>query len=372
MSPSTSTRDWLVLARTPGLGPRTLADLRRRCGEPGDILSAGRNAWHEAGLPEAGCAWLSAPDTALLDGDRDWLAQDGHHLITIDDQAYPAILREIPAAPPWLFAVGDTDLLATPGFAVVGSRNPSRDGIEHARGFAAELASAGLAVTSGLADGIDAAAHAGALDVDGMTVAVCATGLDRVYPARNRDLARRIGDAGLLISEFPLGTPARRGHFPRRNRIIAGLAAGTLVVEAARQSGSLITAHRALEYGRGVFALPGSVHNPLARGCHRLIRDGARLVESVGDIFEEIAPQLPADATPSAQTGPETDTRSDPDALAPEYRALLDCVGDRPVGVDELVERAGLTADAVSSMLLILELQGFVAPGPGGVFTRNR
>lgn len=372
MSLHPQTRDWLTLARTPGLGPRALSHLRQRHSQPAEILRAGTARWREAGLSDAACAWLSQPDSARLDSDVDWLSQDAHHLITIDDPAYPDVLRQTPAPPPWLFAIGDTDLLNTPGFAIVGSRNPSPDGIEHARDFAAELARAGLAVISGLADGIDAAAHAGALEADAMTIAVCATGLDRVYPARNKDLARRIGDAGLLLSEFPLGTTARRGHFPRRNRIIAGLAAGTLVVEAARQSGSLITAHRAMEYGREVFALPGSVHNPLARGCHRLIREGARLVESVDDIFEEIAPQLPTTTVQNAPSDTETNVATTPDALGPEYQTLLDCVGDKPVAVDELVERSGLTADAVSSMLLILELQGLVTPGPGGVFTRNR
>lgn len=372
MSPAANARDWLILAHAPGLGPRTLANLRERYARPDQILAAGPEKWRAAGLSQAGCDWLADPDNALLEADLDWLAPTNHHLITLDDPAYSTLLREIPAAPPWLFAVGDTDLLRAPGFAIVGSRNPSRDGIEHARDFAGELARAGLAVISGLADGIDAAAHAGALDAEGMTIAVCATGLDRVYPARNRDLARRIGDAGLLVSEFPLGTMARRGHFPRRNRIIAGLAAGTLVVEAARQSGSLITAHRAMEYGREVFALPGSVHNPLARGCHRLIREGARLVECVSDIFEEIAPQLSVNLETSAQPESTASGPADPNALDADYRALLDCVGDQPVGVDALMARAGLTAEAVSSMLLILELQGFITPGSGGAFTRNR
>lgn len=366
-------REWLTLARAPGLGPRTLGKLRAQLGRrPADLLAAGPSKWRAAGLSQDGCDWLAHPHCATLDADLEWLAQDGHHLISLDHPAYSDLLRETPDAPPWLFAVGDTDLLKAPGFAIVGSRNPSRDGIEHARDFAAEMAAAGLAIVSGLADGIDAAAHAGALGVNGMTLAVCATGLDRVYPARNRDLARRIGENGLLLSEFPLGTGPRRGHFPRRNRIIAGLAIGTLVVEAARQSGSLITAHRAMDFGREVFALPGSVHNPLARGCHRLIREGARLVEHVGDIFEEIMPQLPAQpadrepaASPQASTSP-------PGTLAPDYLALLDCVGDKPVNVDELVERSQLTADAVSSMLLILELQDFITSGPGGVFTRKR
>lgn len=364
--------DWLTLARTPGLGPRTLANLRNHCASPRDMLAGGATVWREAGLSQAGCDWLTAPDTSKLETDLAWLEAHDHHLITIDDPIYPALLRNSPAAPPWLFAIGDTDLLNAPGVAIVGSRNPSHDGIDHARDFARELANSGLAVISGLADGVDAAAHAGALDVSGMTIAVCATGLDRVYPARNRDLARNIGDAGLLLSEFPLGTTARRGHFPRRNRIIAGLATGTLVVEAARQSGSLITAQRAMEYGHEVFALPGSVHNPLARGCHQLIRQGARLVESVADIFEEITPQLPARHEPhNQQDAPDSAASGHAQTLPSAHQALLECVGDKPVGVDALVERSGLTADAVSSTLLILELQGHVAAKPGGTFARR-
>lgn len=367
-------RAWLILARTPGLGPRTLEALRARCGDsPDAILAARRGTWRDAGLPAAGCDWLAAPDATTIAEDQAWLAQPGHDLITRDDPRYPRLLAELPDAPAWLFTIGDTDLLAAPGFAVVGSRNPSRDGIEHARGFAAELAGAGLAVVSGLADGIDAAAHAGALDAEGMTVAVCGTGLDRVYPARNRELARRIAETGLLVSEYARGTPALRANFPRRNRIIAGLSVGVLVVEAARTSGSLITARLGRDHGREVFALPGSIHNPLARGCHRLIREGARLAESSADILAEIAPQLPrpaAGAAPSASPAePDQGEAAAPDG---EHQRLLACMGDAPVDVDTLVERAGLTPDAVSSMLLILELQGFVTSGPGGVFTRKR
>lgn len=357
---------WLALTRCPGLGPVSVAALLARYGNVAKICAGSTSGWRAAGVSAAGIAWLRAPDADLLAADKAWLEVPGHHLIVRGDARYPVALAESPDAPPWLFGVGDADLLAAPGLAIVGSRNPSRDGLAHAGAFAAAVARAGLAVVSGLASGIDAAAHAGALDANGMTIAVCGTGLNRVYPAANAGLAERIGAQGLLLSEFALDTPARRGHFPRRNRIIAALALGTLVVEAARNSGSLITARYAMEYGRSVFALPGSVHNPLARGCHRLIRDGAKLVEDAGDIFEDIAPQLPRAAAP-AQARAGSDATAGLDA---DHERLLACLGHDPARVDELVERSGLTADAVSSMLLILELQGMVAPAPGGAFTR--
>lgn len=360
--------EWLLLARCPGLGPLTAQRLLLRCGDAAGIIRASASLWREAGLSLAGCHWLQAPDRAALARDREWLAVAGRGLITRQDPRYPEALAAIPDAPAWLFTLGDTDLLASPAFAIVGSRNPSAAGLDHARGFASELARAGLVIVSGLADGIDAAAHAGALAADGMTVALCGTGLDRVYPARNRDLARQIGTNGLLVSEFPPGTAPKPGHFPRRNRLIAGLTLGCLVVEAARTSGSLITARLAMEYGREVFALPGSVHNPLARGCHRLIREGAKLVETTADILEEIAPLVPAGpASAAGQSSPDAGGAA-PD---PEYRELLDCLGHTPARVDDLVERTGLTPEAVSSMLLILELQGLIVSTPGGAFTRK-
>lgn len=358
-------RAWLILARAPGLGPVLVGRLLERYGDAASILAAGRTAWREAGLPEAAREALAEPDENALAADLDWLARPGHALITRNDPNYPAALAEIAQPPPWLFAAGDPDLLNAPGFAIVGSRNASPGGIAHARDFAAEMARSGFAVVSGLAAGIDTAAHEGALAAEGMTVAVCGTGLDRVYPARNRDLARRIAERGLLLSEFTLGTEPKAGNFPRRNRIIAGLAAGTLVVEATRTSGSLITARLALEAGREVFALPGSVDNPLARGCHRLIREGAKLVESAADILEEIAPQLGPGPSRAAAA---PDENGDADTLDADYQRLLACLEHGPAGVDELVERSGLTADTVSSMLLILELRGRVAHAPGGAF----
>lgn len=363
------TRAWLTLARAPGLGATLTGRLLERYGDASAILAAGPAAWREAGVPEAARDALANPDEKALAADLAWLSESGHALITRGESRYPSALAESPQPPAWLFAIGDLDLLHAPGFAIVGSRNPTPAGVTHARDFAAEMARAGFVIVSGLARGIDAAAHEGALAADGMTVAVCATGLDRVYPARNRALARRIAEHGLLVSEFVPGTEPRAGNFPRRNRIIAGLGAGTLVVEAARTSGSLITARLALDAGREVFALPGSVDNPLARGCHRLIREGAKLVESAADILEEIAPQL--GTSPARATGGDRPRDEPGPALDADYDRLLKCLDGGPATIDELVARSGLTADAVSSMLLILELRGQVAVTPGGAFQRT-
>lgn len=297
---------------------------------------------------------------------RAWLEAPGNHLVALDDPRYPDLLRQIPDPPPVLYVHGDPELLGNLQLAIVGSRNPSRGGLENARAFASHLAGAGLTITSGLALGIDAEAHRGALAAGGTTIAVTGTGLDRVYPARHHDLAHAIAEHGALVSEFPPGTPPRPAHFPQRNRIISGLALGTLVVEAARRSGSLVTARHALEQGREVFAIPGSIHNPLARGCHALIRQGAKLVETAEDILEELG-ALAGAAVPehATRTSPEP-----PASLDPEYQRLLDALGHDPVSIDDLVRRSGLTAESVSSMLLILELQGYVAPEAGGRYAR--
>lgn len=363
-------RAWLGLLRVPGLGPAQGLRLLEHYGNPQAALDAGLRDWHCVGIEKA-----REPDWSLVDSDLSWLEQTNHHFVALDDARYPARLREIARPPLGLFCTGDPELLDTVQFALVGSRNPTPQGEAHARAFAATLARRGLVITSGLAMGIDAAAHGGALESGGYTVAVCGTGLDRVYPARNQDLARRIADAGLLVSEFPPGIKALRENFPRRNRIISGLSLGVLVVEAAIKSGSLITARLALEQGREVFALPGSVHNPLARGCHRLIREGAKLVEQADDILEEIGPQLAGtfakgpvnvdNAAPSAPAG-AAQTLLDED-----YLQLLAAMGHAPVTVDALVERSGLTADSVSSMLLILELEGRVTSAPGGAYMIN-
>jgi DNA processing protein len=306
-----------------------------------------------------------------MDGDRelrDWLSQPNHYFLPVSDERYPARLRQISSPPRGLYVVGDPEVLGTAQLAIVGSRNPTPTGLDNAQAFAETLARSGLTITSGLALGIDAAAHRGALEAGGLSVAVCGTGLDRVYPARHRDLARRIAEHGALVSEFPPGTPPLPENFPRRNRIISGLSLGVLVVEAARESGSLITAKQATAQGREVFAIPGSIHNPLSRGCHRLIREGAKLVEEANDVLEEIGPLLPVEAVPSRET--RTDAGAIPD-LDGDYRELMNALGHEPARVDHLVERTGLAADAVASMLLILELRGIVQQAPGGSYLRK-
>ncbi|NHZ69869.1 MAG: DNA-protecting protein DprA, partial [Thermotogales bacterium] len=296
-------------------------------------------------------------------------------LLTCLDPGYPALLKEIPDPPALLFVHGDPDYLNQPQLAVVGSRNPSHDGAALAREFSAHLASSGLTITSGLATGIDGAAHQGALQAGGGTVAVTGTGLDRVYPAKHRQLAHQIAENGALVSEFPPGTLPLPENFPRRNRIISGLSLGTLVVEAALRSGSLITAHAALEQGREVFAIPGSIHNPLARGCHALIREGAKLVETGDHILEELASlvtlclsQANDGVTPKSAAG----ISENPANLDAEYFNLLDLMGYEPVSVDQLVQRSGLTPEQVSSMLLLLELENHVNSSPGGRYSRSR
>ena len=300
-----------------------------------------------------------------VDADLAWADRPGNHLICSRDAAYPELLRHIPDPPLLLYASGNPDCMQAPQIAIVGSRNCTPGGEQNAYDFALQCAGSGLAVTSGLALGIDAAAHRGALAADGATIAVTGTGLDRVYPRANRRLAEEIAEHGLLLSEFPPGTPPKPAHFPQRNRIISGLAVATLVVEAATRSGSLITARLAAEQGREVFALPGSIHNPLTRGCHRLIRDGATLVESADDIAGELASLLGFMLQPSPRRvetpGPAVDA---------EHRALLQHIGYDPVDCDLLVQRSGLTMDKLSSMLVTLELNDLIQSAPGGCYVR--
>ncbi len=305
----------------------------------------------------------------LVETDLAWLRDGpGRGILALCDAAYPRLLRSIADPPPLLYYLGDPDVLGQVQMAVVGSRNPTPGGRETAAAFSRFLARNGLVITSGLARGIDTAAHRGALAAEGYTVAVLGTGVDRVYPAENRALARQIAETGVVVSEFPLGTSARALHFPRRNRIISGLAVGTLVVEAASRSGSLITARLAGEQGREVFAIPGSIQNPMARGCHELIRQGAKLVETAAHILEELPPLMDVAAPGGgAADGPSA---SAPGGLAEDYIALLEAMGYDPVSVDQLVERTGLTANVLSSMLLLLELEGHIGPVAGGLYAR--
>jgi len=327
----------------------------------------------DAHLGSEAHAWLQAPDERRLDLDEAWLAKPGHHLLTIDGDDFPLLLREIGAAPAALFVDGDPTLLWSAQIAVVGARNASIAGLANAKAFARAFAGGGFSVTSGLAEGVDGVAHTAALDAGGKTVAVLGTGIDLVYPRRHTGLAARIVGNGALVSEFPPGTVGRPSHFPRRNRIISGLSLGTLVVEAGLRSGSLTTARHAAEQGREVFALPGSIHNPLARGCHRLIRDGAKLVETAQEVIEDLhaigdllasglrerlaAPETPA---PAFQRAPAPRKRE------PEYACLLAALEETPIALDELVERTRLAPAALSSMLLMLELDGVVVAAGGG------
>ncbi|HHO69287.1 MAG TPA: DNA-protecting protein DprA [Gammaproteobacteria bacterium] len=358
-------RAWLTLAHAPGLGAAGSRALAERCGGAQAVLAAAGRLRAGEDLPAAALEFLRRPDAAVIERDLAWAAGERNYLITLDDPVYPRLLKQIPDPPPVLYLHGEPAAPALLGLALVGSRNPTAGGAATAHDFAAHLAGAGLVIVSGLALGIDAAAHQGALDAGGVTVAVTGTGLDRVYPARHRELAHRIAERGALVSEFPPGTPPLPANFPRRNRLISGLGLGTLVVEAAPKSGSLITARAATEQGREVFAIPGSIHNPLARGCHALIRQGAKLVETADHILEELGP-LAAGSAEQAAPAPDSGAA----ALDADYLRLLECMGYEPVGVDQLVTRSGLTAEQVSSMLLLLELEDQVVSAPGGRYSR--
>jgi DNA processing protein len=305
---------------------------------------------------------IKNPDWAMIDKDLSWLEQQNNSVILFNDKNYPSQLKEIADPPPVLFVRGNPDLLSLPQIAIVGSRNPSTLGEETAFNFAKTLSHYGFVITSGLALGIDGASHRGALNAKGFTIAVAGTGLDRVYPARHKELATEIVKTGVMISEFPPGTTAKANHFPRRNRIISGLCQGLLVVEAAKQSGSLITARMALEQNREVFAIPGSIHNPLARGCNALIREGAKLVETTQDILEELNQFYQQDEKLLPLTMQST--------LDLEQQTLLNRVMFSPTSIDYLVENTGESVEVISSMLLILELQGYLEATAGGCYVR--
>jgi len=316
-------------------------------------------------LPPLAQSFLLLPDEDALREDLQWIAASGVQLFLSTDVGYPAQLLQIPGPPAALFVLGNARALSSPQLAMVGSRSPTPTGRKIARDFATFFARAGLTVTSGLATGIDAESHEGALLGGGCTVAVCGTGLDRVYPTQHGRLASRIREQGALVSEFPPRTPPLKLNFPRRNRLMSGLSRGTLVVEAAQKSGSLITARHAGDQGREVFAVPGSIYNPLARGCHKLIRDGATLVEGPEEVLWEL--KIPYSKEALVQ---RMERRAATPALDKEYEMLLDAVGFEPANVDVLVVRTGLPGETIASMLLVLELEGRIAPYPGGRFGR--
>lgn len=362
-------RYWLALPRVTGLGPVQCQALLSHYGTPRRVFDEGpTDPEVRRFLTRTAFASLSRPDWRGVDDDLIWLGLPDHHALTLDDPRYPPQLRQIHQAPPVLYVDGDPAHLGRRQLAVIGSRNPTPAGTDTARDFAGALCRAGYTVTSGLAIGIDAAAHEGALAAGGVTIAVSATGPDRVYPARHHALAERIRASGALVSEFPPGTPPRQGAFPRRNRIISGLSRGTLVVEATPRSGSLITANAALEQGREVFAIPGSIHNPCARGCHLLIRQGAKLVECIHDILEELEP--------SAGTGLEL-TRDGAvhgprhDRLHDSAAGILKLIDFAPTTIDTLIERSGYPAERLYPALLELELSDLITLAPGGAYMRR-
>lgn len=355
---------WLALHRTPGVGPVTFARLLTQFTDPEALFAKPNSAKNISARTRSA---LLEPDWDKAEQDLAWFSEPDRHIVTLHDPRYPPLLKQIVDPPSVLFVQGEVDLLSQWQIAIVGSRNPSVSGRDTAYEFSRYMAQGGLTITSGLATGIDAAAHQGALASQGKTIAVIGTGLDRVYPAKHRDLAHDIASTGAIVSEFALATAPRAENFPRRNRLISGLSLGTLVVEAALRSGSLITARMALEQGREVFAIPGSIHNPLARGCHQLIRDGAKLVETAKDILEELG------SLASFQGGDEIIVSSAESEiqLDQDYQLLLSQLGYDPIQIDLLIERCGLTADVVSSMLLLLELQGQVESLPGGRYVRS-
>ncbi len=348
---------WLSLSLTPQLGGVQLRKLLSAWGSPQAIYAAPLALLRQQ-VSESLVQTLAAGiDAARIAPALDWLEQPGNQLLTLADADYPELLLHISDPPPLLYLKGRRELLGQTLLAVVGSRNASAQGVRDAQAFAHSLADAGLTIASGLAQGIDAAAHAGGLAGHGSTVAVMGTGMDIVYPARNRALARQIAETGLLLSEFSPGTPSMASNFPRGNRIISGLSRGCLVVEAALRSGSLITARLAAEQGREIFAIPGSIHSPFARGCHALIKQGAKLVESAQDVLDELGWTQPA-GIPEPGRGQNADH--------PLWRHM----GHAPVSLDTLIERSGLTAQALSAMLLDRELAGQVATLPGGWYQR--
>jgi DNA processing protein len=362
---------WLRLLRAPGVGGVRIRELLARYGSVTAAIDAGAAGWRAAGLPTAAIAALQRPDAARLDADLAWLDGPDHHLLTCDTPDFPTLLARSPHAPAALFVVGAPTALWHPQLGVVGSRNPTEGGRANAADFAATLSRAGLAITSGLAEGIDTAAHAATVAAGGLTVAVMGTGPDRIYPAGQQPLARRIvASGGALVTELPPGVGAQREHFPRRNRIIAGLSLGVLVVEAAQRSGALITARQAAEAGREVFAIPGSIHNPLARGCHRLIREGVALVETAQEIVDALGPMarelgaaLRLRLAPGA--GAEDTGAAPVDEKDPSRERLWRALGHDPVGMDQLASRTGLTVPVLSSMLLLMELEGRISVANG-------
>jgi DNA processing protein len=369
MQTSEESSAWVTLTRAPALDISALSRALEIFGSARGITVASDASREGAGMPAAAREFLSSRAAAPRTAERAWLENPRHQVVPFTDPGYPALLRGAPRHPMALYVAGNVDALNDPQLAIVGSRNPTRQGKETAHDLAEYLAARGLVITSGLASGIDSAAHRGALVAQGITLAVLGSGVDVVYPRSNRSLSVEIRQLGALVSGFPLGTPPRRENFPQRNGIIAGLSLGTLVVEAARRSGSLITARLAATHGREVFAIPGSIYSPLSRGCHELIRQGAKLTERAHDILSELNFSSFFAGQPLAAADPD---RAVPRELGmdKDHKILLDALGFDPADLDILVVRTGFKPEAVSSMMLILELEGHVQAAPGGRYSR--
>jgi DNA processing protein len=375
-------RAWAVLARTPGLTYEHVCTALTNIGDVTDLIRRGAD-WERCGFPPAARRFLGSLESNSIgqqvEADLEWLQGAERHLIPLTSELYPPLLANIADAPVALYVRGSVSVLTGAQLAMVGSRKPTAGGRETALELAAHLTRCGLTIVSGLAEGIDGASHEGALIAGGPTVAIFGTGLGHVYPTKHATLAERIAANGALVSEFPPDVQVRRENFPRRNRIISGLSLGTVVVEAAEQSGSLITARLAGEQGRAIFAIPGSIHNPMARGCHKLIREGAKLVETADDILSElqlpllesVAPFSVNKATQKTNAAQLTAGLTSELKIDKEYGILLDALAFDPVDLGTLARRSGLKPETVASMLLILELRGDVETRPGGRYCRS-
>ncbi len=395
-SQNTEEEYWLALVRAPGVGPVKFAALLKHFEKPRKLFEADPSEWDARKIKDRLRNYLQNPDWHAVEKDIQWLAQPNHHLLTLHHPDYPPLLREIHNAPPVLFIHGDSALLSTKQLAIVGTRNPSEYGEKTAREFAEYLSHQGFTITSGMALGIDGASHWGALAATGKTIAVAGTGLDRIYPPQHRELAYRIAETGALVSEFLPGTPVRRDNFPLRNRIVSALSLATLVIEAPERSGALYTAKNATKQGRELFVIPGSIYNPLMKGSHQLIKDGAKLVETAAEILEklQISPsptanpnlfshstntiELPDSQSLADSPSKHTSTTPEPSMspappsdLGEDYIRLLNYLGTGTTSIDNLVEQSNLTAGEVSSMLLMLELRGLVAVQSGGLYART-
>ncbi len=368
---------WVSLTRAPALDAAAVSRALQIFGTAQCMVRASSAACARAGLPASAGEFLCSAQAVPTPAERAWLDDPHHHVVPFTDPYYPVLLRTVPRHPLALYVAGNPVVLNDPQLAIVGSRNPSPQGSATSQEFAEHLAARGLAITSGLAVGIDSAAHRGALKAQGVTLAVLGSGADVIYPPANRSLAQQIRQQGAVVSAYPLGAAPAREHFPQRNALIAGLSLGTLVVEAARRSGSLITARMASDLGRELFAIPGSIHNPLSRGCHELIRQGAKLTETAHDILSELNfsaffahVQTAAGAAASGAVLDAAGGSFSASGMDKEHKILLDALGFDPADLDVLVVRTGFKAEAVSSMMLILELEGHVQAAPGGRYSR--